>query len=350
MVPVMPSPSSSAPRILSAVSLQDRTTFAVAARARWFVDIESEAQLRALHADPLFVQQPRLVLGGGSNILFTRDFDGLVIHNAIRGIAIVRQDDDHVWVRAGAGEVWHDLVLWSVERGLGGLENLALIPGLVGAAPMQNIGAYGVEMESSCEAVEAFDVESAATTTFTHRDCEFGYRDSVFKHRARDRFIVTAVTFRLHKQPRLVTSYGDVRATLDAMGVHEPTVRTLCEAIVRIRSAKLPDPRRLGNAGSFFKNPVLPADQAAALRAAHPGMPHYPQADGRTKVPAAWLIEQCGWKGRTIGRAGVHDRQALVLVNRGGASGAEILALAHAIQASVHDRYGIELQPEVNVL
>jgi UDP-N-acetylmuramate dehydrogenase len=346
----MQSEASSSLRIQSNVSLRHLNTFGVEARAKHFAEVRSHADLRALVAEPVYRRQPRFVLGGGSNVLFRGDFAGLVVKNSIPGIEVLREDAAHVWVRAGAGEVWHQLVLWSVERELGGLENLSLIPGQVGAAPIQNIGAYGVEMESTCEAVEAIELETGDAFTFLRRDCEFGYRDSMFKHRGKDRFIVTAVTFRLSKQPRFETSYGDVRRTLEEMGVQNPSVRAVSDAVIQIRSSKLPDPARIGNAGSFFKNPVLPAERFAALAAAHPGVPHYPQPDGNVKVPAAWLIEQCGWKGRDLGRAGVHERHALVLVNRGGATGAEIERLALDIQAAVRDRFGIELAPELQLV
>jgi UDP-N-acetylmuramate dehydrogenase len=346
----MQSEASSSPRILANVSLRHLNTFGVEAQARHFVEIRSTTDFRALHAEALYRRQPRFVLGGGSNVLFTGDFAGLVIKNSIPGIAVLREDDDHVWVRAGAGEVWHDLVLWSVARGLGGLENLSLIPGQVGAAPMQNIGAYGVEMESTCESVEAMVLDTGDPVTFLHRDCEFGYRDSMFKHGGRDRFLVTAVTVRLNKHPRFETSYGDLRKTLEEMGVQDPSVRAVSDAVIRIRSSKLPDPRAIGNAGSFFENPILPRSGAEALLASHPEMPHYPQPDGTVKLPAAWLIERCGWKGRRVGAAGVHDRHALVLVNHGGATGGQIHRLAMEIQASVRERFGIVLKPEVNLV
>ena len=338
------------PQIRSEVSLRALNTFGIDVRARYFAAIADVEELQALQAEPLYRRTPRLVLGGGSNVLFTRDVDALVIHNAIRGIEVIREDAEQAWVRVGAGQVWHDFVLWSVDREWGGIENLALIPGRVGAAPMQNIGAYGVEMESTCEGVDAVDLESGALRTFTHRDCEFGYRDSIFKHAARDQFCIATVTFRLQKRPRLVTHYGDVRATLEAAGVQEPTVRDVSAAVVRIRSAKLPDPQQIGNAGSFFKNPTLSAAELRVLAAAYPAVPNYPQAAGGAKVPAAWLIEQCGFKGHRAGDAGVHDRQALVLVNYGHATGQEILELARAVQTSVRERFGIDLVPEVNVL
>jgi UDP-N-acetylmuramate dehydrogenase len=337
-------------RIEPQASLRAHNTFGIEAVAKWLAEVRTLDELRALLAEPRLAAEPKLVLGGGSNILLTRDFDGLVIRNRLPGIAVVRQDHEHAWVRAAAGEVWHDLVRFAVERGLGGIENLALIPGQVGAAPMQNIGAYGVELAETCESVEAVDATSGAPLTLTNADCEFGYRDSVFKRRLRGRVVVTAVTLRLARRPRLRLDYGDLRRTLDEMGAAAPDVRAVSAAVVRIRTSKLPDPRTIGNAGSFFKNPVLAGEAFAALAAQHADLPHYAQPDGRIKVPAGWLIERCGWKGRTLGRAGVHDRHALVLVNRGGATGAEVLHLAQEIQRSVKERFGIQLEPEVNLI
>ena len=331
-------------------SLRGLNTFGIEATAKLFVAVTSEDAYRAVVRDPALEREPRLVLGGGSNLLFTRDFDGLVVKNAIAGIEVQREDAEHVWVRAGAGEIWHQLVLYCVDRGFAGLENLSLIPGQVGATPMQNIGAYGVEMESVCESVEALDAMTAERVVFTHVECEFGYRESVFKHRYKNRFFITAVTFRLNKTPKFEVGYGDVRRTLDEMGVHDLTIKAVSDAVIRIRSSKLPDPKVMGNAGSFFKNPVVSRPQFEALQAANPGLPNYPQADGSVKVPAGWLIEQCGWKGHVSGHAGVHDRQALVLVNRGGATGAEIYHLALEVQASIRERFGIELVPEVNLI
>lgn len=330
--------------------LRHLNTFGVDVKAKHFVEITAADEFRELVGDSHLAGERRLVLGGGSNILFTRDFDGLVVKNSIPGIEVVREDDEHVWVRAGAGEVWHPFVLHCIEHGWAGLENLSLIPGQVGAAPIQNIGAYGVEMERLCESVEAVHAATAESVTFAHDDCEFGYRDSIFKGRRREQFLVTAVTFRLDKVPRFEVGYGDVRRTLDEMGVQDLTIRAVSDAVVRIRSAKLPDPAVLGNAGSFFKNPVVSREHSERLAALHPGMPGYPRRDGSVKVPAGWLIEQCGWKGKVVGRAGVHDRQALVLVNHGGATGGEILHLALEVMRSVRERFGIDLVPEVNVV
>ena len=337
-------------RIESDRSLQKLHTFGIDVSARWLATLQSPEDLDVLRAEPLYAQQRRFVLGGGSNILFTRDFDGLVIRNAIPGFDVEREDESSVWVRAGAGEVWDDFVRRCIDRGWSGLENLSLIPGQVGAAPMQNIGAYGVEIESRCERVDAIHLETGERVSFARSECEFGYRDSVFKNRHAGRFLITGALFRLDKHPVLEIGYGDVRKTLDEMGVGELTVAAVREAIVRIRTAKLPDPKVLGNAGSFFKNPVVPRARFEELRAQYTAMPHYPQRDGSVKVPAGWLIEQCGWKGRVVGRAGVHDRQALVLVNHGGATGEEIENLAMDVRRSVLERFGIDLVPEVNVV
>lgn len=335
-------------RIENDRSLLHYNTFGIDVMAKHFAEIATPDDFRALIADPQFQDERKLVLGGGSNILFTGDFDGLVVKNSLCGIEVLREDAEHAWVRAAAGEVWHDFVTFCVDRNLAGLENLSLIPGLVGAAPMQNIGAYGVEMCETCVEVEAVHVRSGEGATFGNADCGFGYRDSAFKHRYRDEFLITAVTFRLSKIPKLVVSYGDLRRTLDEMQPVEMGIKAVSEAVIRIRSSKLPDPKVLGNAGSFFKNPVIPPEQFAALATQHPSTPHYPQPDGQVKVPAGWLIEQCGWKGKAVGSAGVHRTHALVIVNLGGATGREVQSLATQVQSSVREKFGIDLTPEVN--
>ena len=331
-------------------SLRHLNSFGVDVSASSFVEVKHPDDFLALREERFYGKAEKLILGGGSNILLSRDFPGLVIKNSIPGIEVLQEDEDHVRLCAGAGEVWHTFVLYCVERGYGGVENLSLIPGQVGAAPMQNIGAYGVELESTCEQVEALHLITGEAVRFSRQECAFGYRDSIFKNRYKGQFLITAVTFRLFKKPRFETSYGDLRRTLDAMGVTEVSVKAVSDAVIRIRSSKLPDPSRMGNAGSFFKNPVLSLARFRRLATVHPEMPHYPQPSGDVKVPAAWLIEQCGWKGRRLGRAGVHEAHALVLVNRGGATGIEILQLADAIRASVRQRFEIDLIPEVNII
>ncbi len=289
------------------------------------------------------------VLGGGSNVLLTGNLSGLVLHMGISGIKEVGRDGSAVLVEVGAGVVWHDFVMATLERGWFGLENLSLIPGSVGAGPMQNIGAYGVELEERFHSLQAVEVATGDLHTFHHADCAFGYRESVFKRALKGRFVIVGVTFRLETEPALRLGYGAIRSELDAAGIQEPTPQSVSDAVIRIRRSKLPDPAVLGNAGSFFKNPVVSQDLQAALLERHPEMPHYP-AQGGVKLAAGWLIEQAGWKGHDRDTHGVHDRQALVLVNRGGASGADILQLSCDIQNDIEARFGVRLEREVNVL
>ncbi len=326
-------------------SLKHLNSFGLDVKAEAFVSLRSVAQLQQLLQLPI---RPLHILGGGSNILLTKDLPGLVIHNQIMGKAITRCFPHSAYIAAGAGENWHQLVLWCIGKGLGGIENLSLIPGTVGAAPIQNIGAYGVELKEVFHKLEAVELSTGKLHTFRKTDCQFGYRDSIFK-RLKDHFCITKVWLKLSLRPKINTSYGAILDTLAEMEVGQPGIRELSDAVIRIRSAKLPDPTRLGNAGSFFKNPVLSATSFQKLVAQHPKIPHYPLPDGRVKIPAGWLIEQCGWKGRRVGQAGAHAHQALVLVNYGGASGAEIQRLAFEIIASVADRFGIHLLPEVNI-
>jgi UDP-N-acetylmuramate dehydrogenase len=286
------------------------------------------------------------VLGGGSNILLTRDFSGLVLHVGIKGIEIVGEDTDATYVRAAAGENWHQFVQWTLAHGLGGLENLSLIPGSVGAAPIQNIGAYGIEIKDLFHSLTLFDFETGEQTVLDKAECMFGYRDSVFKHRLRDRAVVLDVTFALPKQWQPNLRYADVTNELAARSITQPTAQDISAAVIAIRTRKLPDPAVIGNAGSFFKNPVVTPMQRDALLQRYPQMVNYAQPDGSVKLAAGWLIDQCGWKGKTAGAAGVYENQALVLVNRGGASGAEIAQLAAAIQADVAQRFDVQLEPE----
>lgn len=332
--------------IQSEACLETLNTFGIAARARAYLAVESAATLRALRTDPALSALPRLVLGGGSNILFTRDFPGLVLHMRNRGIEVVGADADTTYVRAAAGENWHRFVLWTLEQGLPGLENLSLIPGSVGAAPIQNIGAYGIELRERFHALRAFDFASGEVLVLGGAECAFGYRDSVFKHGLADRAVVLDVTFALPRRWQANLAYAEVAAELEARGIATPGPRDISEAVIAIRSRKLPDPARLGNAGSFFKNPLVPAAQRDALRERYPDLVSHVQADGSFKLAAGWLIDRCGWKGKTLGAAGVYEKQALVLVNRGGARGQDVLALARAIQADVQDRFGVRLEPE----
>lgn len=297
-----------------------------------------------------------MVLGGGSNILFTKNYDGLILKNEIKGIEIVKQDDEAVYVKAGAGENWHQFVLYCIEQGWAGVENLSLIPGCTGASPMQNIGAYGVEISSVFQELRAFHLKEKTNYTFTAKDCEFGYRDSVFKNRYRDQFVITDITYRLLKNPKFNTSYGAIEKELDEMGVKNLSIKAISDAVIRIRSSKLPDPAVIGNAGSFFKNPTIPKDQYLLLKEAFPGIVGYENPDGSVKLAAGWLIEHCGpsenssWKGYRHGNAGCHERQALVLVNHGNASGQEVYELSQMIAQSVREKYAVALEPEVNIV
>ena len=293
----------------------------------------------------------RIVLGGGSNVLFTQDVDGLVLRNEIRGIELVDEDEDYVYVRAGAGEVWHAFVEYCLGRDWAGVENLSLIPGSVGAAPMQNIGAYGVELKEVFYELEAWHIGEGKVYTFTVNDCEFGYRESVFKRHYRDQFVILRVTFRLAKKPVFHTSYGAIKEELERMGVRELSIRAVSDAVVAIRRSKLPDPAVIGNAGSFFKNPTIPDEQFDILQAEYPAIIGYHNmGTDTTKLAAGWLIEQCGWKGFRRGDAGVHARQALVLVNYGGATGREIYDLSEEVLQSVREKFGVELEREVNII
>ena len=328
-------------------SLRAYNTFGLEARARRYYRATGPGALR----EALAAETPRLVLGGGSNLLLTRDIEGLVLHVDLRGVrSVPGPSSNEVDVTAAAGENWHAFVEHTLASGLGGLENLSLIPGSVGASPIQNIGAYGVEVKDHFVALEAVDVETLRTRRFSREECGFGYRTSVFKTALRGRYVITAVTFRLTRERHaLRADYGDVRARVEAQGFGLSPKR-ISDAVAAIRREKLPDPVRIGNSGSFFKNPELTAEQYARFAERHPEAPSYPLPDGGRKVPAGWLIDRAGWKGHRRGAIGVHDRQALVLVNHGGGNGAEVYALAREIQADILSRYGIELEMEVNVV
>jgi UDP-N-acetylmuramate dehydrogenase len=327
-------------------SLRLFNTFGVEASARAYLAVTSVGMLKSVREDPTLAAMPRLVLGGGSNILLTQDFPGLALHMQNKGVAIVGEDADAIHVRAAAGENWHAFVQWTLAQGLGGLENLSLIPGSVGAAPIQNIGAYGVEIKDRFHSLTMFDFETGETATLDRATCAFGYRDSIFKHALRDRAVVLDVTFALPKKWEANVRYADVMQELSGRGIDCPSARQISDAVIAIRTRKLPDPSVIGNAGSFFKNPVVTPAQRDALLARYPQLVNYPQPDGSVKLAAGWLIDQCGWKGKTAGAAGVYEKQALVLVNRGGASGREIVQLAAAIRDDVDKRFGVTLEPE----
>ncbi|HOX89116.1 MAG TPA: UDP-N-acetylmuramate dehydrogenase [Burkholderiaceae bacterium] len=327
-------------------SLRPHNTFAVEARAAWLARIDSVDALRAVLADERVRDLPRLVIGGGSNLLLTRDFPGLVLLIGIPGLERAGETEDAWIVRVGAGEPWHATVERLLALDLPGLENLALIPGTVGAAPIQNIGAYGLELAERLHAVEVLDLESGALRSLTPQECDFGYRDSAFKRALAGRVVITAVSFALPKRWQPVAGYAELAAELRARGAETPAPRDVFDAVVAIRSRKLPDPARIGNAGSFFKNPIVSHEQRQVIAAHHPALVAYPLAGQRYKLAAGWLIEAAGLKGATRGQAGVYERQALVLVNRGGATGAEILQLAREVQDTVQARFGVKLEPE----
>ena len=327
-------------------------TFGVAATARQFTVVSSEQALMRWCAEQGKATPPFLI-GGGSNLLLTRDIEAPVLQIAPRGTRVVFDEGNTVLVEAMAGEPWHAFVLWTLAQGLSGLENLSLIPGFVGAAPVQNIGAYGVEIADSCESVMTVNTQNGEPREFTNSECAFGYRDSVFKHGGdalRDRYAITRVRFRLSRRFTPHVDYGELKQELQSAAIAAPTPADVSRAVIAIRSRKLPDPAVIGNAGSFFKNPVVGADEAASLKARYPNMPQYPAADGHTKVAAGWLIEQAGWKGCGIGAAGISSQHSLVLVNLGGATGAELWALARAVETDVQERFDITLEPEPRVV
>lgn len=329
-------------------SLKSFNSFGVEVRASLLAEAHTDSDVReALHYSAE-QQLPLLVIGGGSNLLLTGDVHALVLRMASRGIRVLAEDGQRTVVEAEAGEVWHAFVLWTLEQGLSGLENLSLIPGTVGAAPMQNIGAYGVEIKDVFEGLTALDRHTGQLREFSLAECEFGYRDSIFKQQP-GRWLILRVRFALNRAERLHLEYGPVRQRLSEQGVEQPTARDVSRAISSIRSEKLPDPAVLGNAGSFFKNPLVSAQQADELKLAHPGLIGYPQADGQVKLAAGWLIEAAGWKGFREADAGVHRLQSLVLVNYGAATGLQLLALAQRIQADIQERFAVQLEMEPNV-
>ncbi|WP_305072333.1 UDP-N-acetylmuramate dehydrogenase [Propionivibrio sp.] len=333
-------------------NLSQRNTLALRAHAALYARVLSVEQLATLAEFYAPGDCRFFILGGGSNLVLTGDFDGLVLHIALSGRALVGEDDEAWYVRAGAGENWHDFVQWTLAQGWPGLENLSLIPGTVGAAPIQNIGAYGLEAGERFHALTAFDLQTGETVRFDRAACRFGYRDSVFKQEGwhlDGRFVIIDVTFRLPKRWQPLTGYADIARELaehDPHGSARPTARQIADAVIAVRQRKLPDPARIPNTGSFFHNPVVEADTARRLLSAYPALPHYPQPDGRMKFAAGWLIEQAGWKGRDLGAVGMFEKQALVLVNRGGATGADVIALMQAVQRDVREKFGVELMPE----
>jgi UDP-N-acetylmuramate dehydrogenase len=336
------------------VPLQAHNSFGIVAKARALVRVASADDVHQLLADPELAARPKFVLGGGSNIVLTGDVKPLVLKVEVMGRKLVDDGPRASIVEVGAGESWHGAVSWTLEQGLPGLENLALIPGTVGGSPVQNIGAYGVELQDRFESLDAIDLVTGKTFTLDAAQCAFGYRDSVFKHVAAQdgdfglagRALILRVRLRLPKPWKAVLGYADLERKIHETGIREPSARQIYDWVCAVRSVKLPDPRVIGNAGSFFKNPTVTQDQCSDIIAREPGIVHYPMADGSIKLAAGWLIDACGWKGKSVGNAGVYEKQALVLVNRGGATGGEVVTLARAIQTSVYERFGIRLEPE----
>lgn len=332
------------------VSLRDYNTFGIQAYARYFCSITSEHDLLALMRQEVFKRNMHLILGGGSNLLFTKDFDGLVIKVNLKGIDLTEQSEDRVTLHVMSGEVWHEFVLHCVHHGYGGIENLSLIPGTVGAAPIQNIGAYGVEVKEVIERVHGIDLLTGEQKSFTNEQCQFGYRESIFKHTLKEKFFISSVTLTLTRiNHRFNVQYGALADTLNAMN-QSPSLQSISDAVIQIRKSKLPDPSVIGNAGSFFKNPTISKAHYELLQKEHSKIPGYPSVNQEVKVPAGWLIEQCGWKGKRFQHVGVHAHQALVLVNYGGGTGDEIFQLAMRISESVQEKFNITLTPEVNII
>jgi len=332
------------------ISLRPYNTFGIDASAEFFSGFGSLQELEEILQTPGLQNKQLLVLGGGSNILFTQNVEGLVLKNELKGIELVREDESHYFIQAAAGENWHRFVMHCIENNYAGLENLSLIPGCVGASPMQNIGAYGIEIKDVFASLQAYHIRDKSVVEFNLDDCAFGYRESVFKRKYKGQFIILGVTYKLPKKPVFNTSYGAIEQQLEAMHLQQLTAKAIAEAVIYIRSSKLPDPAVTGNAGSFFKNPEIPTQQFIQLQQNFPGIVGYPMAAQTTKLAAGWLIEQCGWKGYRQGDAGVHASQALVLVNYGHATGAEILQLSAKIIETVQQKFGVTLEREVNIL
>ncbi|MBW8243757.1 UDP-N-acetylmuramate dehydrogenase [Muricauda oceani] len=331
------------------ISLKNYNTFGIDVKARFFVEITGLVQLQKVLE--LKAYPKKFIISGGSNMLLTKDIDALVVHINLKGITVVEENENFVEVKAMAGENWHELVMWSLEQGYGGLENLSLIPGNVGTAPIQNIGAYGVELKDVFVSCAAMDVKTGELEGFDNEACEFGYRESIFKNEAKDKYIITSVVLKLTKKDHVLhTGYGSIENELKNKGIVHPTIRDISDAVIAIRRSKLPDPKEIGNSGSFFKNPVISQKAFDRFIKKHPNAPFYEMDDNEFKIPAGWLVEQCGFKGKRFGDAGVHDKQALVLVNHGTATGKEILDLSKKIQDEVQKTFKIKIQPEVNII
>lgn len=337
-------------KITENAPLKHLNTFGISANAKWYTEVSSIQDIRDLVVNQIFQQSDKLILGGGSNILFTKDFNGIVVKNNLRGIEVVSENNESVIVKAAAGEVWHQFVMWCIEKGFAGIENLSLIPGCVGASPMQNIGAYGVEIKDVFESLEAVDLSNGTLRVFNKDECKFGYRESVFKREFKNQFIIVSVSFRLSKAAKINTSYGAINNELQVMGISSPSIKDVSQAVINIRSSKLPDPKALGNAGSFFKNPEVSKSEYERIKKNFPEIVAYPLENGNYKLAAGWLIENSGLKGYSKGNAAVHDKQALVLVNKGEAKGNEIYDLSEYVLQTVFAKFGVNLEREVNII
>lgn len=336
-------------KVLENFSLKNYNTFGINAKAKYFVEVGSIKELKEIIASTDYPK--KLFLGGGSNMLLTQDIDALVVHLNLKGKEVISETNQHVLVKVMAGENWHELVLWSIAQNYGGLENMSLIPGNTGTAPIQNIGAYGVELKDTFYACEAIQLSNNQMVSFSKEACEFGYRDSFFKNEGKDKYVITSVTFSLSKKNHVLrTHYGDIEQELEKNGIKKPTIKDISNAVIAIRQSKLPNPKELGNSGSFFKNPIISKEAFELFEKNHPKAPFYKVSDTLYKIPAGWLIEQCGFKGKRYGDAGVHKNQALVLVNFGDASGQDILDLADKIIKEVYKVFNIKISPEVNLI
>lgn len=330
-------------------SLKNYNTFGIEAKAKSFVEVSNTEELAQILKE--HQHEKLFLLGGGSNMLLTQDIDALVIYVNLKGKTILKEDENHAWVQGNAGENWHEFVLWNIDQNFGGIENMSLIPGNVGTTPIQNIGAYGAEIKDTFVSCEAMKIDTQEIMTFTNEECKFGYRDSIFKNEAKNQYVITSVTFKLTKKNHKInTSYGAIDGELAKHGITNPTIKEVSNAVIAIRQSKLPDPKELGNSGSFFKNPIVPKSVYEKAHAQYPDMPHYTVGENEVKVPAGWLIEQAGFKGKRFGDAGVHTLQALVLVNYGNATGQEILNVSKEIQKTILEKFGIAIEAEVNII
>jgi UDP-N-acetylmuramate dehydrogenase len=332
------------------ISLKNLNTFSVDVKSKYFINIFSEKELIQVLNTEEFPNHKKLILGGGSNILFTKDFDGLVIKNSIPGIELIGEDNNKVIVEAGAGVIWEELVQYCVDRNYSGIENLSYIPGTVGAAPIQNIGAYGQELEETFYELRGIYIDSCETKNFNKSECSFSYRNSIFKNELKNKFIITSVKLKLNRNPDVNLSYNPVKDEVENRNVNHPTIKDIREIVIDIRKSKLPDPVEIGNAGSFFKNPVITKEKFKSLKEEYPNFKHFFVDEYYVKIPAAWLIEKCGWKGKRIGNTGTHDMQPLVIVNYGNASGKEIYEISTMIKNDVKKIFDITLENEVNIL